>query len=134
MNSDVTIASHTHVLWASSRGDGTLDQAQNGGFFITGHVLFSWCFHRIQYYTVGTRGFFSPAAGIFGVGRRPKSRAGGGREARKQFLSPPIPLLFPLPLSTPTQWSRTAAITSISMLKCYKLIKKLTKPNSILHY
>ena len=53
-------------------------------------------------------------------------RGGGGREARKQqFLSPPIPLLFPLPLST--WWTRTAAITSISMLKCYKLIKKVTE-------
>jgi len=57
MKSEVTIASHTHVLWASSRGDGTLDQAQNGEFFNTGHVLFSWRFHRMKY-TVGTRGFF----------------------------------------------------------------------------
>ena len=74
MKSVVTIASPTHVLRASSLGNGTLDQAQNGGFFNTGHLLSSWYFHRKKY-TVGTRGFFSPAAGIFGVGRRPKSRA-----------------------------------------------------------
>ena len=45
--------------------------SQNGSSFNTGHVLSSWCFHGIKY-IVCTTGFFSPAAGIFGVSRRPK--------------------------------------------------------------
>ena len=46
MRSLVTIASRTKVLWGSSRGDGTRDQAQNGGgAFSIGHVLSSWRFH-----------------------------------------------------------------------------------------
>ena len=71
MKSLVTIASHTLILWASSRGDETRDQEKNGNSFNTGHMLSSYRFHRIKH-VVYTRGFFSPAAGIFGVGRRPK--------------------------------------------------------------
>ena len=36
-----------------------------------------------------------------------------------------IPLVTPA--TTATQWTRTAAITSMSMLKCYKPIKKVTE-------
>ena len=54
------------VAWGRNAGP-----SRNGSSFNTGHVLSSRRFHRIKY-IVCTTGFFSPAAGIFGVSRRPK--------------------------------------------------------------
>jgi len=80
----------TDVIWASPCEDGTRKQAQNGGgAFSIGYVLSSWRFHGITY-TLGTTGFFSRAAGIFGVGRRPKRKVPKPEKAPEKSLAPRV--------------------------------------------
>ena len=80
----------TDVIWASPCEDGTRKQAQNGGgAFNIGYVLSSWDFHGITY-TLGTTGLFSRAAGIFGVGRKPKRKVPKPEKAPETSLSPRV--------------------------------------------
>ena len=80
----------TDVIWASPCGDGTCKQAQNGGgAFSIGYVLSSWDFHGITY-TLGTTGLFSRAAGIFGVGRKPKRKVPKPEKAPEKSLAPRV--------------------------------------------
>ena len=80
----------TDVIWASPCEDGTRKQAQNGGgAFSIGYVLSSWRFHGITY-TLGTTGFFSRAAGIFGVGRKPKRKVPKPEKAPEKSLAPRV--------------------------------------------
>ena len=78
----------TDVFWASPCGDGTRKQAQNGGgAFSIGYVFSSWRFHGITY-TLGTTGLF--AAGIFGVGRRPKRKVPKPEKAPEKSPAPRV--------------------------------------------
>ena len=80
----------TDVIWASPCGGGTRKQAQNGGgAFSIGYVLSSWRFHGITY-TLGTTGFSSRAAGIFGVGGTPKRKVPKPEKAPEKSLAPRV--------------------------------------------
>ena len=86
----------TDVIWASPSGDGPRNQAQKGcSAFSIGRVLSSWLFHRLKY-TLDTRGFFSSAAGIFGVDGRPKPQVAKPEKAPEKSLAPRVNKILPL--------------------------------------